>query len=77
MLLYWKLNLILNLCFKNEHGNLILAQHGNLILAQHGNLILAQHGNLILAQHLNPITEYKLRMYGCTKREISSGTGGT
>ena len=69
MLLYWKLNLILNLCFKNEHGNLILAQHGN--------LILAQHGNLILAQHLNPITEYKLRMYGCTKREISSGTGGT
>ena len=75
----------MGLYFKNEHGNLILAQHGNLILAQRGNLILAQRGNLILAQrgnltlakHLNPIIEYKLRMYGCTKREISSGTGGT
>ena len=52
MLLYWKLNLILNLCFKNERGNLILAQHGNLILAQHGNLVLAQRGNLTLDNKL-------------------------
>ena len=45
MLLYWKLKFIFGVVFKNEHGNLILAQHGNLILAQHGNLILAHKLN--------------------------------